>query len=161
MGAAAALKTRLFGEFADHGDFLPFSQGQHAAIVLEQHHDVRMSMIQVRISKTAMLEMMMNRDCREDGRLAWKPEKVAVIVLHFAPSPAIIIKLLRKTERMLLPFEVVDVACGNVPELTCLRESAAEWIDSGPVTAAEIDRNRDTDTWGRFLAAEYTTGETE
>ena len=60
-----------------------------------------------------------------------------------------------------LPFQVVDVACGDVPELLYLRESAAEWIAGGPVTAAEIDRDSDTDTWGRFLAAEYTTGETE
>ena len=79
----------------------PVVEGVNTGTVsILNRHDVRMSMIQVRISKTAMLEMMMNRDCREDGRLAWKPEKVAVIVLHFAPTPAIIIKLLRKTERM-------------------------------------------------------------
>ena len=60
-----------------------------------------------------------------------------------------------------MPFQVVDVACGTVPELTFLRGSAADWIAAGQVTAVEIDRDSDTDNWGRFLAAEYKPGETE
>jgi hypothetical protein len=67
--------------------------------------------------------------------------------------------LMREVVR--LPYRVADAAKGQVPEPACLRESAAAWIANGRFTAIEIIRDSDTDNWGRFLAADYTTGETE
>lgn len=67
--------------------------------------------------------------------------------------------LLREIVR--LPYRVADAAKGQVPELACIRESAAAWIAEGRFTAIEIIRDSDTDNWGRFLAAEYKPGETE
>lgn len=54
-----------------------------------------------------------------------------------------------------MPFQVIDAAEGNIHGLEYLRESARQYVARGVITAEEINRESDTDNWGRFLAARY------